>query len=422
MRKIKIAVGKKGIDTEKIVMLLILAVPFLNIWIFYGYRAKLFCVAALMVLLIGCRLFSVITYAKPFLTGTILWLYMTFSMLVKNFPTSAEYYIVLTCGFFIMSIQLKKQNIIFVIRCMTVIGVIYAVSMYAQWLFPDAFYSVLSKLVSEGPYMQAVNSPPLGDYTGLACESNRAGLCIAPATSYYFANFFFKENIRNKVLNIVWFLITYGALVLTGRRAFILFFPTILFGIAIYVLFRKKSVLSKLLGVFLIATVGLIGYYFLYDKVIFLLTNGSSSGLQLSNREVYWGLALRLFHQSPLIGNGMRSYDYNYKKMSGRDLIFAGAHNCYLQMLAEIGIIGLVLFLLFVLFMVFKTLSRISAFINTRNSEGAIIAITSIMMQLMFVFLSLSESAFIAPYSLILYYIIILLPMAYYIKHDTEIE
>ena len=396
--------GKKTISIEAIIVILILIVPFVNIGSFYGYPSKLYyCFFLTLLLFLFTTLAALRTIKLSKAAGALL-LFLSFSMIMKNFPTSLEYFIVILCGVSILHLRYSIDTQIMILKIVSVMGLIYALSLYWHWLSPNSFYVVLKKIVGEGLYLQAANAPLVGDYTGFACESNRAGLCVAPGASVYFARAI--SNNKKRVKSILLFLLTYGALILTGRRAFILFYPAIFVSVGIYILLKRRSAFSKIIGLFTIIIIAGFVYFYLLEKIIMILTNGSSSGLALSNREVYWELALNMFYKSPIIGNGMRSYDYYYNLMSHRNLVFAGAHNCYLQMLAEIGILGTGLFILLVAIMIIKTVRSLVFSLRNDFKIETVLAVSSLMMQLMFIFLSISESAFIAPYSAVLYFFI----------------
>ncbi|MGB9715798.1 MAG: O-antigen ligase family protein [Thermodesulfovibrionales bacterium] len=62
----------------------------------------------------------------------------------------------------------------------------------------------------------------------------------------------------------------------------------------------------------------------------------------ISTRWQNWGIAVNLFFQSPIIGNGIGSYFETTEKLG---LKFIAAHNLYLYILSEFGLIGLMLLL-----------------------------------------------------------------------------
>ncbi len=382
---------------------MIIAVPFCNIGVFYGYKAKLYVTSFILIVTIIACLFKILKYNKIGNISIIIIIYYSLLAVSKNFPNSIQFYILLITSILIINIKFSNNTIKMIIQVISFIGLFYALTVFWQLIFPNSFYNVLRKVVSYGQYLQAMQSPPLGDYTGFACESNRAGLCISPATSVYFAKIFFSKKQHIQLVDLLGFLITYFSLILTGRRAFILFYPIIITFVIIYINLKKREGLAKVISIITTICIVILLYLLFRREIFSILSNGSNHGIALSNREVYWDLAIKLFENSPIFGNGMRSYDYYYNLMSGRGIVFAGAHNCYLQLLAEVGTIGTALFFGFIFMVLYRTLRRLIYAIRNFNKFDSIVKLSSLMMQLMFLLLSSSESALIAPYSLILY-------------------
>lgn len=68
-------------------------------------------------------------------------------------------------------------------------------------------------------------------------------------------------------------------------------------------------------------------------------------------RKIIWRAGWRMFLSKPIMGVGLGTFMFNFKKFLAQDYPFGPfyAHNCYLQMAAEIGVIGLFFFLLIIL-------------------------------------------------------------------------
>lgn len=71
----------------------------------------------------------------------------------------------------------------------------------------------------------------------------------------------------------------------------------------------------------------------------------------INDRSVMWKNSAAIFMRHPVIGNGLNTFYDNYMKVRQdemKDKHGSYAHNCYLQMAAEIGLLGLAAFLAFV--------------------------------------------------------------------------
>lgn len=408
MQNIKFYIEGKRIKLDLLVLILLFFIPFFNFWQFHIYRSKLKICIIIFAIFVILKFLGQIKLLKIHRMEVVLISYLFISMILFNFPTSAEYFIIILFGLFIMSIKYSDKQLELIPNLFVIIGIFFAISLIWQKYSQDTFYLVLRYLVSDTSYQQAMDYVQAGDYTGFACESNLACFCIAPAACTVFSRFFFEETRRrNIVQNLCLFCLLYYAIFLSGRRAFILAFPAILICFTIYYLLKKKNILAKLVGILLIIILFMVLYFALFQKVINLLSGGTGKGIELSNREGYWQLAISMFMRNPLIGMGMRSYDFQYNLMSGRGLSFAGAHNCYLQMLAEIGLIGTVLFFGFVLFMFIKTIKFTAFCVKNECYKIGNLAMMTVFMQCIFIIVAMSESVFFAPYFIILYFIIL---------------
>jgi O-antigen ligase len=85
------------------------------------------------------------------------------------------------------------------------------------------------------------------------------------------------------------------------------------------------------------------------------------------DRKILWQIAWRMFQSSPLIGLGLGTFMFNFKRFMPESYIHGiqYAHNCYLQLLAELGVIGLVLFLSILVFYFYQAVKLL-------NSHGKI--------------------------------------------------
>lgn len=83
------------------------------------------------------------------------------------------------------------------------------------------------------------------------------------------------------------------------------------------------------------------------------------STTSISDRSVMWKNGMKIFKEHPISGNGINTFFVKYKEI--REDEWKGkkgsyAHNCYLQMAADIGVLGLLAFLLFATAVIFEAL------------------------------------------------------------------
>ncbi len=83
--------------------------------------------------------------------------------------------------------------------------------------------------------------------------------------------------------------------------------------------------------------------------------------LSINDRKDMWSAGWRIFKQHPVIGNGVNTFFEHFKQFrEDEDKYRKGsyAHNCYLQMAADIGVLGLASFLYFILVALYSNMRK----------------------------------------------------------------
>lgn len=162
---------------------------------------------------------------------------------------------------------------------------------------------------------------------------------IMPFTLVYF---FTKFKLKlSRFLFLALFLLLFTCLILTiSRGAWFAFLASILF-MSMWI--HHLGIFLLVLGIFIIATQQFYGPYLkerLRNFFVFLDTSSI-------DRRIIWQTAWKMFVFRPLIGVGLGTFMFNFKKfvIAGYPHGASYAHNCYLQIASETGILGLISFL-----------------------------------------------------------------------------
>jgi len=99
------------------------------------------------------------------------------------------------------------------------------------------------------------------------------------------------------------------------------------------------------------------------------------------DRKMIWAAGWKMFLSHPILGLGLGTFMFNFETfvVKGYPYGIPYAHNCYLQMMAEIGIIGLLAFLLILFFIFFhacrtlKSAQRSFAWYSLLGSTAAVL-------------------------------------------------
>jgi len=171
---------------------------------------------------------------------------------------------------------------------------------------------------------------------------------------------------RNKK-NLFFLLFLLVALLLTGKRAHIVFSAAALYGTYYFSLVKENPFkkLFKMIGLVLaLVLVVVIGIQFVpalangITRILQLFDSGSGADDDnaVMARFELWALAIRAFKAHPIFGIGWKQFRDTISVTRNSQYAF-DTHNVYLQLLCETGIIGFVIYLAWFLFMFFKTMS-----------------------------------------------------------------
>lgn len=341
--------------SEIFVLLVMLSLYFGIFNIYVGFSVKLY----MIVLGIGA-IFSIKTLAfdKLLFFETLMiafFMISIFSALQFRYPAEQLRFIVvvliLLSYYFIMRgtlVRLSIKKIETMIEISGLIGISISLVYYVlgimqvNMVFKGNGIQVLGALIDR-------QAPRL---TGVA--STDPNIFVLFVTLYFFYTF----THLNKFRNILGFILTLSAIVLTFSRGG---YVGIVLG-AVLLLFIGKNYGKKIKIVMGVCIIVIIAYYFQNQLPINpfeQLENrfssiGSDGG---SGRNVLWDNAWHTFTQHPLLGIGINS-TLSYSLDQG-ELLARYIHNTYLEILSELGIVGFITYFSFCIMLLYTSLKLI---------------------------------------------------------------
>lgn len=224
-------------------------------------------------------------------------------------------------------------------------AIILAGSVLLQVYIPTVFYAFASRWFFYSNQYDMLLHLGIGchQYSGLFYEVSFSALVLSLGCIICFVEC--SINKSEWIKNSFFIAIMYYAVILTGKRSFMLIVPVLLMMFWLFNDYRNLDVM-RVTAVFGFLLLLIWKSNAIFGLVSSVLTKGQGDTIQLSSREQYWRLALDMFTESRIWGKGINSFDIAFNRAGIKQVVldFAGAHNSYIQLLAETGIIGALLY------------------------------------------------------------------------------
>lgn len=345
----KFRIGKISISLDSILVLVFASIIMAGLTVMCLYTIpRIWICGALSLLYI---IFRKKFFALHSLLGQVylVWLgflcvNMAFSYSPKNTWDSL---IIFASYFLLMAYEFKESGLLFLGKIVRIISFIYAISIFVSVVMPGLITGPLSSLMVQSPAVIA-DEHSRGIYSGIVGEKAQAAFYMNIGLLFE-AGLMIKSK-RYEIKNIVFVLIYFLALLLTGKRMLLMISVCI---IAFFFLCRGLNKKSTVISLFVIA-IAIIPLGIVVLQVVPQVANvferfSSMSGDDTYNgRTVFWDFCLYMFSCSPFIGFGFDTFNKAFGALTS--FTFHGedwnmyAHSIYYEMLGETGIIGVTIF------------------------------------------------------------------------------
>lgn len=294
--------------------------------------------------------------------------------------------------------------------------IFYALYTILEKFIPLLFYISISLFPSKAEVLFAQYSE--GCMPGLTNHYSTNGLLLGTGIIIFGAKLINKTSFKN-ILNFSIMLI---AILLTGKRAHILFTLFALYlAYYCYMSNNKSKRIIRSIAIFIFVLLGLfilINYVPSLATFISRFEQSAESGDVTLGRTKMWAIAIECFKTHPLLGIGWGQYisvnPYHWN-----------AHNIYIQLICETGIIGIAIYLYFFISILIKSWKHLK-WVRTNNyAEKAeqINMVYSIAMQIFFLMYGITGNPLYDKEAYVPYYMACAIAM-YYINrkrfHNTE--
>lgn len=335
----------------------------------------------------------------------LLLVFIFISALIFNTRTGFEYIVLILngCLWYLVAYDEHEYRMLF--KGIKVISLIFAIftiiNYYNHEIVIDIFKFIIADSQIKTIYFDLNN----GGIPGIAGESSYNAFCMTFGIFITFPQLISSDK-KFKLYNLVYLIIVSVGISMTAKRSvLLLLFMLMVLMAALRIIWRpttKKSIIIMMIALIVIFVVAPSVFY----VVMQVVTKGTGT-IQLSNREWFWNIAFEMFHKKPFFGNGINTYDflYNARKKSSGYIAFAGAHNSYIQFLAELGIAGTIIYISAIIRENIKTTSALKKSINLNLDKNSDILMTAFMGILFCTLYAMSENTFYQPQQLMCFFV-----------------
>lgn len=285
-----------------------------------------------------------------------------------------------------------------IIRIVSVLILIMAVSILVEAISPETLLPAIFLLTS-GSEETILREIEYGSYSGFAGEK---------ADAAFYMNILFLivicKCIHDKKVTIkecIILITTLIALMLTGKRT--LFVTVFLITAILFLLsdIRFKGFKLFITALFGSSVVFSIPIFFPQARFLFERLRDTSE----SGRTELWSYAIQMFHENPIFGKGLGSYnqyifEHGYLNPFTGEKWLAQCHCVYLQIIGELGIAGTILFAIVIIGGVYKA-HRCLKF--SKNGNIRLLGQISLAVQLLILLYGITGNTLFYPFQIVLY-------------------
>lgn len=250
------------------------------------------------------------------------------------------------------------------IGILMIIGLFYAVATWVCKFIPSVFYSVQESLFSDSLYYRSMMLLFKNGYNaGFTQHYSSNAMYLSMGLIAISAKILSKnKGYRDYVI----FAIIASALLLTGKRAHVLFMMTAICFTYVYTNKKRfsKVAIKLIIGILILVLVVVIASNYIPEllNVIYRFQESNAAGDTSSGRTTIWIYAMSLFRKNPVLGIGWDAFKYS--NHLSRALEGLDCHNVFLQLLVETGIVGVVPFCLFFIISYIHCLRKVDIIIE----------------------------------------------------------
>ncbi len=345
-------------------------------------------------------IFNLFYIHKPKLIFLILSFYLVLNVMFSFPAVGYKYLLIFFTGAIFYLKKWETGTLKRLFHIFQIVTLLFLFFTFLNYLYPSIILNIFGKIMSE-KQVQTYQFGLLWGVPGIPGELSFNAFVLSIGYGQQLNLLFLKEKRVDKLIGFIITILYIIGIIMTSKRSAILLLPFITLAILLPRFFTKLTLSKFFLLISSISLLPILVGQFLLNKIEVILLSGKGNS-PLSNRELYWNIALNMIKEKKFLGHGLNSYDLRFNQLRNHSG-FAGAHNSFLQIVAELGAFGGMIYILFIVYNLFFSIKVHIATIKENKKFESYVSGCSIFVQILCIGVGMSESVFYQPQQLFTY-------------------
>jgi O-antigen polymerase len=315
--------------------------------------------------------------------------------------TSIIYIAILVIGSLFLTYKIDIRVFLEFFKIAKILCVVFAVS--------NILSSVIVNFIPKYFSFFVINLKPIyielagKNYSGLAGEKAVSAFILNIGIGIIYSEILVNGKIDKK--NIIFLLILFCGLFLTGKRMLTLIPLVLIF--AMYICASEKNKIIKLMKMFSLIVAGIAVLLIVFPNITHVVDRFKDS--DDNGRKELWNTCIKMYKDSPIFGQGLGTfnnynYDIGYRDYDGKKWTYE-AHNIYYQILGELGILGFIIIVGTFIYTIMKAIRLLRTEEILKKKKFKYLLYISLYIQFLFVIYGITGNTFYYWHQLYIYLI-----------------
>lgn len=296
-------------------------------------------ISVLSIVLLLIHIISVKKYSVKINKTFMLLFSISIIFLISSFVFSSvyslKYSIYFLAGVFLYLIGSNiKDKKTYIINCLKNFSFLFAIMTIMSALVGSNFNYIYKMFFNNTRYLEIISLAEYNCFSGIAGQTGLNAFFISIGLLITYINILTKKNKVKQ--NLIILLIYITALMLTAKRAILLY--NIIMMIAIICYQNRKNLLKMIKYFSILLTIGaiiVIAMYSVFPRVFYVVERFFNQTDISTGRFDLYEEAWQIFEENRLYGIGINNFSDYMEQKNGNSI---QAHNVPIQLLAEIGL------------------------------------------------------------------------------------